>query len=222
MKTVLVVAAHPDDEVLGCGGAIARHVAEGDSVHLVFMTDGVDARANMSNLDLELRRTAAQRAQKILGVTEAYYLGFPDNRMDSVPLLDIVQALETVIERVSPDIIYTHHDEDLNIDHCRTQKAVMTVCRPQPGFSVKEIYGFEVLSSTEWAAQLTNPFAPSMYVDISLQLPVKIRALEAYQDEIREKPHSRSIEHVNVLARHRGYSVGVEAAEAFSVYRMIR
>ena len=221
-KTVLIVAAHADDEALGCGGTIARHVAEGDSVYLVLMADGVNSRTVASEADMEVRRSAAERAQKILGITEVRYLGFPDNRMDSIPLLDIVQELESVVQRIAPSVIYTHHHGDLNIDHRRTQEAVMTACRPQPGCSVKEIYGFEVLSSTEWATPQTEPFTPTLYVDISAQFPAKLAALEAYAEEMRSTPHSRSVEHVEVLARHRGYSIGVQVAEAFVVYRMIR
>ena len=221
-KTVLIVAALADDEVLGCGGTIARHIGEGDSVYLVLMADGVSSRTGASEADMELRRLAADRVRQLLGITEIQYLGFPDNRMDSIPLLDIVHVLEPVIQRITPSVIYTHHHGDLNIDHCRTQEAVMIACRPQPGCTVKEIYGFEVLSSTEWATPQTEPFTPSLYMDISAQFPLKLGAIEAYEDEMRCAPHSRSVVHAEVLARHRGYSIGVQAAEAFVVYRIIR
>jgi len=186
------------------------------------MTDGVSSRTGASEVDVELRRSAAARAQKIIGITEVHHLDFPDNRMDSIPLLDIVQALELLIERIVPSVIYTHHHSDLNIDHRRTQEAVMTACRPQPGCAVKEIYGFEVLSSTEWATPQTEPFTPALYVDISSQLPAKLSALKAYAEEMRSTPHSRSSKHAEVLAWHRGYSIGVHQAEAFVVYRIIR
>jgi len=221
-KTVLIVAAHADDEALGCGGTIARHADEGDSTYLVLMADGVNSRTGASKADMELRRSAAERAQKILGITEVHHLSFPDNRIDSIPLLDIVQELEPVVQRIAPSVIYTHHDGDLNIDHRRTQEAVMTACRPHPGCSVKEIYGFEVLSSTEWATPQTKPFTPTLYVDISAQFPTKLAALEAYAEEMRSTPHSRSVAHVEALAQHRGYSIGVQVAEAFVVYRVIR
>ena len=221
-KTVLVVAAHADDEALGCGGTIVRHVTEGDSVHLVLMADGVDSRPDATSANLERRMAAADTAHTILGITGVNYLGFPDNRMDSVPLLNIVQALETIVQSIAPSVVYTHHFGDLNIDHRRTQEAVMTVCRPQPGSPVKEIYGFEVLSSTEWATPQSAPFLPSLFLDISSQLSTKLSALEAYADEMRPAPHSRSLDHAEVLARHRGCSMGVEAAEAFVVYRMFR
>jgi len=221
-KTVLVVAAHADDEALGCGGTIARHVIEGDRVHLVVMADGVHSRLEVNPVDLERRLMAAGRAQKILGIEEVHYLGFPDNRMDSLPLLDIVQALEPVLHQLAPQVVYTHHHGDLNIDHRITQQAVMTACRPQPGHAVKEIYGFEVMSSTEWASPQSEPFLPSFFVDITAQLETKQRALAAYAEELRPVPHSRSMEHLEALARHRGYSMGLDAAEAFVVYRLIR
>ena len=221
MKKILVVAAHPDDEALGCGGTIARHAIEGDLVHLVLMADGVYSRSNITSEDFERRMAALKSAQSILGISSVDYLGLPDNRMDSIQLLDIVQKLEPIIENKQPTIVYTHHHGDLNIDHRITHEAVMTACRPMPNFSVKEIYGFEVMSSTEWASPIHSTFIPSFFVDISKQLPIKIKALEAYAEEMRSVPHSRSIKHIEVLARHRGYSIGVEAAEAFEVYRVI-
>ncbi|MBI5329731.1 MAG: PIG-L family deacetylase [Betaproteobacteria bacterium] len=221
-QTVLIIAAHTDDEALGCGGAIARHVAAGDAVHAVFMADGVSSRPDTTPEDMDRRMAAARQAHEILGLRRVQYLGLPDNRMDSLPLLDVVQALEAAIEPLAPQVIYTHHHGDLNIDHRITHQAVMTACRPLPGSPVREIYGFEVLSSTEWATPQQEPFAPNVFVDISDFLSIKLSALRAYQSEMRSAPHSRSIEHVEHLARHRGYSVGVEAAESFISIRLIR
>lgn len=220
-KIILIVAAHPDDEALGCGGTIARHVDEGDTVHVVFMADGVRSRPDAAADDLENRMAAAKSAHEILGLKRVNYLGLPDNRMDSLPLLDVVQLLEAVIRTIAPEVIYTHHQGDLNIDHCITHQAVMTVCRPLPGSSVKEIYSFEVLSSTEWATPQQEPFIPNMFVDISDYLDIKLKALEAYRLEMRPAPHTRSIEHAEHLARHRGNSMGIAAAEGFAVVRMI-
>ncbi len=220
-KTVLVVASHADDEVLGCGGTIARLVSEGDKVHLVLMADGVHSRAASTQADLDERLAAASKAHEILGISSVSYLELPDNKMDSKPLLEVVQALEPIIRKISPSLILTHHHGDLNIDHQITQRAVMTACRPQPGCSVKAIYGFEVLSSTEWTVPEKDPFLPNLFVDISAHLNAKLRALEAYSQEMREVPHSRSIQHAEVLARHRGFCMGMEAAEAFVVYRII-
>lgn len=225
-KAVLVVAAHADDEALGCGGTIARHVFEGDEVHLVLMADGVTSRSVSPSKynagSLARRNAAADRAHAILGISSVDRLGFPDNRMDSLTLLDVVQSLEPVIQRIAPRVIYTHHCCDLNIDHRITHQAVMTACRPMPECSVREIYTFEVLSSTEWAISPQEAFVPNFFVDISAQLQTKQHALEAYAEEMRQVPHSRSVEHAMLLAQHRGYSVGLKAAEGFMAVRTVR
>jgi len=221
-KSILIVAAHADDEVLGCGGTIARHVAEGDRVHVVFMADGVGSRGAGESNQLVTRINARNRAIQILGVENWHSLDFPDNCMDSVPLLDVVQSLEPIIEKVQPTRVYTHHHGDLNVDHRITHQAVMTACRPVPGSSVREILTFEVLSSTEWATPRVAPFVPNVFVDISDYLPKKLEALAAYEMEIHSTPHSRSVAHVEALARHRGNCAGVEGAEAFEVVRVLQ
>lgn len=220
-KIILVIAAHTDDEAMGCGGTIARHVAEGDQVHLLFMTDGVGSREALAEEATE-RLSAAHQAASVLGVKSFTNLSFPDNRMDSLPLLDIVKEVEAKITDIQPEVIYTHHIGDLNIDHQVTHKAVMTACRPQPGFCVKVIYAFEVLSSTEWQTPDMMPFLPNVFVDITDYLAIKMQALEAYEEEMRKAPHSRSLQHLELLAKHRGYVVGVEAAEAFMLVREIK
>jgi len=169
---VLVVAAHPDDEVFGCGGTIAKHIALGDKVHVVFMTNGVGSR-NASFKEAQERRKASQDVANILGISSTQQFEFPDNKMDTIALLDVVQSIEKVIDKLQPKIIYTHHAGDLNIDHQLTHKAVMTACRPQPGFCVKEIYAFEVLSSTEWQTPGYMPFLINKYVDITNYIDLK-------------------------------------------------
>lgn len=221
-KTVLIVAAHTDDEALGCGGTIARHVAEGDTVFTVFMADGVSSRTQADQVDLANRNAAAEHAREILGIQENFYIGLPDNRLDGLPLIEIVQRLEPIIRKLRPGIIYTHHHGDLNVDHRMTHQAVLTACRPIPGSCVQAIYAFEVMSSTEWATPMAEPFVPNHYVDISNQLNIKMDALRAYQLEMRDAPHSRSISQLTHLAHHRGQSVGVVAAEAFATIRSIR
>ena len=221
-KTVLVVAAHTDDEALGCGGTITRHVAEGDSVFAVFMADGVTSRSQADQNDLANRNCAAEKARETLGIRENFYLGLPDNRLDSLPLIEVIQHLEPIIRKLKPSIIYTHHHGDLNVDHRITHQAVLTACRPMPGSSVQAIYAFEVMSSTEWATPMADPFVPNHYVDISGQLSTKLEALRAYEMEMRETPHSRSVEHLAHLARHRGYTVGLFAAEAFVTVRTLQ
>jgi len=221
-KKVLIVAAHSDDEVLGCGGTIAKHTEYGDKVYVVFMTNGVGSRYDTSKKDIDQRDQAAKKASKTLGVSSTKLFDFPDNKMDTVPLLDIVQSIEAVINEFKPDIIYTHHIGDLNIDHQITHNAVMTACRPQPGFCVKEIYTFEVPSSTEWQTPKYFPFAPNMFVDIGKQIEIKKAALAFYGDEMRLPPHSRSIQNILRINAYRGNSMGVDYAEAFVVNRILK
>jgi LmbE family N-acetylglucosaminyl deacetylase len=221
-RSIVVVAAHSDDETLGCGGTLSRHAAAGDDVHLVFLADGVTSRNGASEAGVTEREAAAARAHKCLGVRSVSYLGFSDNRLDSLPLLDIVQCLEETLAPLEPEVIYTHHHGDLNVDHRITHEAVMIACRPLPGGTVREIYAFEVMSSTEWGGPGNVLFAPQLTVDISAHLDTKLTALAAYQLEMRPAPHSRSIEHIRALALHRGHSAGVHAAEAFMVVRVLR
>jgi LmbE family N-acetylglucosaminyl deacetylase len=219
-SSILVVASHADDEVLGCGGAIARHVAEGADVHVTFMTDGVGSRGFDLSNDIRCRNKARDKALEILGIADLHVLDFPDNRMDSVPLLDVVQSLEAIVQQVQPKRIYTHHHGDLNVDHRVTHQAIVTACRPMPGTSVSQILAFEVMSSTEWATPSVAPFVPNAFVDISNYLSIKLEALAAYEIEMRLPPHSRCFMHIEALARHRGNSVGVHAAEAYELVRL--
>lgn len=222
-RSVLVVASHPDDEVLGCGGSIARHCAQGDSVAVLFMADGVAARSpEAASQAAAGRHRAAEAACGLLGATDLTFLPYPDNQLDRVPLLQLAQEIEKVVSRLQPTIVYTHHQGDVNIDHRRTHDAVITACRPQPGFPVRRLLFFEVVSSTEWRPPNSlPPFAPQWFNDVSAFLPLKLKALEAYAEEMRVYPHSRSIEAVEHLARWRGASVGVAAAEAFELGREI-
>lgn len=222
MKTILVVAAHSDDEALGCGGTIARHVAEGETVHTVFLADGVSSRQGADTHELERRLAATEQARQVLGISTTTFLGLPDNRLDSLSLIEVIQPLEKVIRQINPQVIYTHHYGDLNVDHRIAHQAVMTACRATPESSVKEIYAFEVMSSTEWSSVGLAPFLPNLFIDISAYMAIKLQALEAYALEMRPAPHSRSSEHLNILARHRGCCVGVDTAEAFMVMRIVR
>lgn len=222
MSNILVIAAHPDDEVLGSGGAMALHNIKGDEVHVLFMTDGVSSRGN-DLTEISNRQLSAQNAGKILGVKSITFLDYPDNQMDSVPLLKIVQDIEKAFSIVKPNIIYTHHAGDLNIDHQITHKAVMTASRPQPECCVREIYTFEILSSTEWAAQSSDSvFLPNYYVDISSVIDLKVQAMNIYEKEIRIFPHSRSIEGMMVLSKYRGSNMGMKNAEAFHIVRILK
>ena len=221
MTSVLVVAAHPDDEVLGCGGYIAARVKSRDEVIVVFLSDGVTSRdENLGILEIETRRHAAILAAKVLGVNDVSFGDFPDNKLDSVPLLDVIKRIEAVIERVQPSIVLTHFGGDLNIDHRIVNQAVLTACRPIPNQVVKQVMFFEIPSSTEW--QVPNEgeaFVPDWFEDISQTLELKVQALKMYEHELREWPHPRSVKAVEHLAHWRGASCGVDAAEAFVLGR---
>lgn len=224
-KSILILAAHPDDEVLGCGGTIAKLVDEGATVNVAFVADGVFSRIGEESAqqqELSARRTAAKRACAILGVKSVSFGDFPDNRMDTIPLLDITQAIEALIAKHQPEMVFTHHAGDVNIDHRRLHEAVVTACRPQQGHPVKTLLCFEIPSSTEWQLPGSAPaFMPNWFVDISATLGRKLDALEAYADELRAWPHPRSRQGVEHLAHWRGATVGVDAAEAFILGRQL-
>jgi LmbE family N-acetylglucosaminyl deacetylase len=225
MKTILVIAAHPDDEVLGCGGTIARLTSEGNSVHTLILGEGVTSRdskrdrTKRENEIAELRKQA-ENANKILGVKKVYAYGFQDNRFDTVSLLDIIKTIEKIKEDIKADIVFTHHYGDLNIDHQITFKAVMTAFRPIKGESVKEIYSFEIPSSTEWNVLSSTYFTPDYFVNINKSLEIKINALKEYKTELRDFPHPRSLKAIELNAKHWGVKMGFEAAEAFKTIRI--
>lgn len=222
MKNILVIAAHPDDEALGCGGTISRLVNEGRKVHLLCMTDGVSARENVKVEDGIRRNDALNESSEILGFESVQCFDLPDNKMDSISLLDVAQKIEQVIASIKPDTIFTHYMHDLNLDHEITARAVMTATRPQQGDQVKEIYMFEVPSSTEWFYGCeTSNFKPNVFFDISNYFPNKIKSLKAYDEEMRTFPHPRSYEAIEALAKYRGAEVGVKTAEGFMLARKI-
>lgn len=221
-KNVLVVAAHPDDEALGAGGIIARHARAGDVVSCVFMTNGVSARGEGLQEEARQRNEAAEEAASVLGISKTVYHDFSDNAMDSVPLIEIVKAVEAAINEARPEVVYTHFGQDLNVDHRLTYEAVLTACRPQKGHPVREIYSFEVPSSTEWSSDDIGPaFQPDVFVDITDFFDVKMKALEAYAAEMRDAPHPRSVEGVTALASWRGQTSGCNYAEGLKTVRVL-
>lgn len=224
---VLVVAAHPDDEVLGCGGTLARHAARGDEAHIAILGEGVTSRyERREEADprlLEQLHERSRRAGELLGAREVSLHGLPDNRFDSIPLLEVVKVVERLVERHRPEIIYTHHPGDLNVDHGVSFRAVLTATRPLAGCPVREIHSFEVPSSTEWAFQKIEPaFRPNVFVDIAETIPAKVEAMALYESEARPFPHPRSGEALKTIARRWGSVVGLEYAEAFELIRWIR
>ena len=210
MSKILVVAAHPDDETIGCGGAIARHVSEGDEVGIITLTNGVSARV-------------AEKAMNLLGAKWIGQGDFSDNGMDKNPLLEIIKYIEDIKETFYPDIIYTHTPHDLNIDHRVTTSAVLTAFRPQPEESYQEIRLFEEPSSSDFTTEsLHGSFAPNLFIDITNFITFKMEALKFYDTEMREYPHSRSYMNVETVAKYRGASVGIPLAEAFQIVRSIQ
>lgn len=226
-ERVMVIAAHPDDEILGCGGTIAWHAARGDEVHVALLAEGLTSRETKRDRGTKSKElgelaTVAIAANTLLGASTVQVMDLPDNRMDSLDLLDVVKRVEALIDARKPAIVYTHHPGDVNVDHQLTHKAVVTACRPQPGALVKELLFFEVLSSTDYQVPGMAPaFLPNHFVDITGTLEAKLKALRIYQGEMRPWPHSRSIEAVEHLARLRGANVGLAAAEAFCLGRRI-
>jgi LmbE family N-acetylglucosaminyl deacetylase len=225
--SVAVVAAHPDDEVLGCGGTLARMATEGRAVHILLLADGETSRRDDADQDpdsrkIAARKVAAEKACKVLGCASVEVLTLPDNRLDGLVLLDVVKQVEEFLLRHRPSTVFTHHAGDVNIDHQVVHAAVVTACRPLPKYHVQELLFFEVPSSTEWRpVGSAEPFVPNWFVDISTTIEKKLQALEIYGSELRAFPHPRSLKAVSALATWRGATVGVDAAEAFILGRKV-
>jgi len=226
MSSVLVVAAHPDDEVLGCGATIAG-LSRTTKVDVAILGEGItsrhEQRQHADPTALTSLHEKAKAVAALLGAKSITLEKLSDNRFDEVALLDIVKIVEGLIARFNPAVIYTHHPGDLNIDHALTFRAVLTATRPTPGYPVKEIYAFEVNSSTEWAFQQIQPtFQPNVFVDVTSTIETKIRAMRLYESEARPFPHPRSPEALRAQAHRWGSVAGLEYAEAFQLIRSVR
>jgi LmbE family N-acetylglucosaminyl deacetylase len=222
-ENIAIVVAHPDDEVLAFGGVMGRHAARGDNVHLLIMATGLAARTGDNSVDagsLEKLRVDARAAAKVLGVGNVTFGDFPDNRMDSVALLDVVKRIELFLDQAAATTLYTHHVGDMNIDHTVIARAALTACRPLPGAKIRRIYSGEVLSSSEYALP-EHRFSPTTYVDIEAFLERKCAAMKCYRSEIRDAPHPRSVDSIVALARLRGSEAGLKAAEGLRLLREI-
>ena len=218
--TVFVIAAHPDDEILGCGATIAEHSSRGDDVHILILGTGLLARNNPKDNAASLSKlnAHAKKAAKIVGARSISFCDFPDNQFDSVPLLKIIKEIEKIAKQIKPSIVYTHNHSDVNIDHRQTSLACQAAFRPLPKSSVKSVFAFEVPSSTEWNFINSNRFCPNTFFSLSEKsLSKKINALESYESEIKNFPHPRSSEYLKALAKIRGAQAGFFLAEAFEV-----
>jgi len=224
-KKNLIIAAHPDDEIIGCGGTAARLIKEGQQVYTLILGEGITARdkkrsSEKRESEIKLLKQQVVEANKIIGVTDVFAYDFPDNRFDTVPLLDVIKKIEEIQQQVGPDVVFTHFMDDLNIDHRITYQAVLTAFRPMVGQTVKEIYSFEVLSSTEWRFPLT--FSPDCFFDISGTIALKAKAMEKYTSELGEFPHPRSRKGIYLNAENWGMKTGMAYAEAFKTVRILR
>lgn len=223
---VLVVAAHPDDEVLGCGGTIAR-IAASVQVVIAILGEGVTSRyATRGQADAKLLAALHEQSRTVgsmLGARDVRLLDLPDNRFDAVDLLDIAKRVEEILNEVRPRTVFTHHPGDLNVDHGITFRAVMTATRPTSGNSVEELYVFEVPSSTEWSFQRIEPaFRPNVFINITETLELKIQAMAQYEAEARPFPHPRSPEVLRAIALRWGSVAGCGYAEPFELIRAVR
>lgn len=219
---ILAVGAHPDDETLGAGGTLALHASRGDETFVMIVADGVTSRHN----EVRLQEECARRACQVLGVQDITFAQLPDQRLDALPLLDIITPIEACIRRFEPDVVLTHFAEDANQDHRAVFRAVVVATRPLPGIGVKRVLCWETASSTEWAPPFPGSvFSPNVFIDITPTLTTKLRAMAAYADthvsEVRDYPHPRSYGALAATARRHGAAVGLCAAEPFMLVRDI-
>ncbi len=225
-KNILVIVAHPDDETLGCAGAILNHISNGDKVFCVYMSDGVSSRNfnKQNKVLIKNRKNNAEKVSKILGFKWLFDFSgkFPDNQMDNISLLKVVKVIEEVKKKVNPHIIYTHFPYDLNVDHQVVATATMTAFRPQADEKWEKILSFEVPSSTDYAYFKSKFFSPNYFLNIEKFWKKKKRAILCYGKEIKKYPNSRSLKGLEILSKLRGTESGVNQAEAFQILREIK
>lgn len=214
MKRILVIAAHPDDEMLGCGGTIKKFINSGCEVITVIVAKGRPDKQRRIN-------RFCKRANAQLGVANVVFLDYPNLKLETYPLHEIVEKLAVLVDTYEPEVVLTHYQGDINRDHQVTFEAVLTATRPLPGKKLVELLCFETVGSTEWGATKYDAFRPNFFVDISDTIDDKIDALRHYDLEMRPAPHPRSYEGVRLLAGVRGMTVGVPYGEAFEIVRRV-
>jgi LmbE family N-acetylglucosaminyl deacetylase len=215
---VLVIAAHPDDEVIGAGGTIARHVAQGDEVYWCIVTQGYSPPWSEERVAAALPQV--KNVQEVLGIKEVFFCGFPTVKLNTVPYMELSAALQRVVDRVRPTVVYTTPPSDINQDHRIVYDCTLVATRPLPGCSVRRLLAYEIAPSARFGQPAgCSPFVPNVFVDISEYLDKKLEAMSCYKTQLREPPHPRSLEGLRVLAAERGLSVGQKAAECFQLIR---
>ena len=221
MSSVLVIAPHPDDEVLGVGGTVLRHLADGDAVHIVICTRGDESRFGREQV--ETVQAEARAVQAFMGVTGSHFLDLPAAMLDTIPRADVNAALGAVFDEIRPETVYVPHVGDVHLDHQVMFNAAMVCCRPIGDSFPRRILAYETVSETDWnAAPTTPPFVPNVFIDITPYLEKKLEACAKYASQIRPAPDQRSIEAIRALSVTRGAAVGYHHAEAFSLIREIR
>lgn len=221
-KRVLIVAAHPDDEVLGCFGTVAKMIKDGYEAYTLILSGGKTSRGEVEQAELDNLKVEMIKANKLIGIKEVFQADFPDNSFDKVPLLEIVKKIEELKTLIKPSIIFTHHIGDMNIDHQITHKAVLTATRPMADECVKTIYSMEVPSSTEWNSFFKETiFVPNVFFDITETIDKKVEAMAIYDSELRDYPHPRSLQFIKELAKTNGIKIGLNYSENFMLVRQI-
>lgn len=217
---VLVVAAHPDDEVLGMGGTVAVHTARGDAVRIVCITDGSSSQYPGDEEKRRRKSKEAVRAAAALGVTDYVHLDLPDMRLDTIAHVEVNRVLEEQVRDFGPDVVYTPHP-DVNRDHQVLFDSVAVATRPMPGQVVRRVLTYAPTSSIEWTPAAANWFVPNWFVDISETLERKLEAFACYETEQRDYPHPRNARAIKAHAEVFGSSVGCEYAEPFVLVRSV-
>jgi len=220
MSTVLVIAPHPDDEVLGVGGTLLRHLQHGDAVHTLICTRGQTPR--FSNAQVETVQAEARRVHQFLELTGSHFLDFPAAELDRVPGADLAGAILEVLQRVRPDTVFLPHVGDIHLDHQIIFRAAMVAARPQGAVFPRRVFCYETVSETDWyAAPSTPAFVPNVFVDITRFLEKKLAACAMYVSQMKPPPHQRSIEALKALSIARGHAMNLPHAEAFMLVREI-
>jgi LmbE family N-acetylglucosaminyl deacetylase len=215
---MLIVATHPDDEVIGCGGTAARHAVAGDEVHVLVVTRGDPEKYPAGQVE-ELRRELAA-AHKVMGVRDVQYLDYPAPKLDTVPRCALADAIDGVLQSLKPDMLFLPHRGDLHADHRAVHQAALVAARPNGRHRIGRLLSYETLSETEWGSPVSaDAFLPTVFVNIADFLEPKLRALECYRSQLKDFPHPRSLQAVEALARLRGSTAGYPAAEAFMLVR---
>ena len=225
MKEILIIAAHPDDEVLGCGGTILKNIKLGNKVNVLYISDGVGGRYDAKSIkkiqDIDERKKMATSASKLAGFKIVDFLGLENLELNKYKHNFINNKIFNIIKSIKPEAIYTNHPGDNNIDHRITFESTFTACRPNKYFMIKEFFTFEVPSSTDWASSYSSPFFPKKFVDITKFSKMKKKLLNCYKKELRKHPHPRSLKNIDALETYRGGICGVPKAEAFDIVKII-